>query len=201
MKRDFAANPALAVRRQSFIKMLHQYCIYELMQRGFTRSLEPKSEVKILTSHKYKKADVAVVHPTSGPMLIIGVRSQMSSLGNNFKNYFEMEVGEVSSIHERFPLCVVGLLYLHPERDFIPSRRIGPFDFGRAATMFSVITGREKGEDPLGLYEEIAYLKVDFVRDPPTIDNAFPVLDQLRIDDFFDKLQQKHAKRNFPLLS
>ena len=200
MKRVYLADPVRAVQGQRFIKLLHQYCVDELMSRGFTGDLEPKKEVKILTSHKLKDTDVAIIHPTSGPLLIIGVRSQMSSLGNNFINYFEMEVGDVFGIHERYPLCVVGLLYLHPDKDVLPSRQIGSFDFHRAEQMFNQISNRIKGIETWGHYEEIAYLRVSFHKNPPSLDQKFPTLENLKIDNFFDKLSQKYIERNFPLL-
>ena len=200
MKRVFASDPNSAVRGQNFIKLLHQYCIGELKARGFSGELEPQGEKKILPSHKFKDIDVAVVHPTSGPLLVIGVRSQMSSLSKNFLNYYEMEVGDVSAIHERYPLCVVGLLYLHPTVSILPGKETESFDFDRAEKMFALISGREKVSDPLTHYEEIAYLRVNFEQNPPTVDKAFPTLSQLKIDDFFDKLLQKYTERNFPLL-
>src|SRR3989338_5374032 len=200
MKETFLADPNTAVRGQNFIKQLHEYCIAELIERGFTGELTPKGEIKVLTSPKFKDIDVAVVHPTSGPLLIIGVRSQMSSLGKNFLNYYEMEVGDVSAIHERYPLCVVGLLYLHPTESILPGSKKEKFDFDRAEKMFALISGREKVSYPLTHYEEIAYLRVNFEQNPPTIDQTFPTLTQLKIDDFFDKLLHKYTERNFPLL-
>lgn len=200
MKETFLSDPNTAVRGQNFIKQLHEYCIAELIDRGFTGELTPKGEIKVLTSHKFKDVDVAVVHPTSGPLLVIGVRSQMSSLGKNFLNYYEMEVGDVSAIHERYPLCVVGLLYLHPTESILPGAKKENFDFDRAEKMFSLISGREKSSDPQAHYEEIAYLRVNFHQNPPTVDETFPTLDKLRIEEFFDKLMQKYIERNFPLL-
>ena len=200
MRDTFLANPNKAIRGQNFIKKLHDFCIEELKDRGFDGILTPGGEIKVLTSHKFKNVDVAVVHPTSGPLLVIGVRSQMSSLGKNFLNYYEMEVGDVSAIHERYPLCVVGLLYLHPSESILPGAKKESFDFNRAEQMFSIISGREKGSDPHGHYEEVAYLRANFHENPPTADSAFPSEPDLKIDDFFDKLYQKYIERNFPLL-
>lgn len=200
MKKTFLADPSTAVRGQNFIKQLHEFCIEELKSRGFTNELTPTGEIKVLTSHKFKDVDVAVVHPTSGPLLIIGVRSQMSSLSKNFLNYYEMEVGDVSAIHERYPLCVVGLLYLHPIKSILSGAEKEKFDFDRAEKMFSLISGREKSSDPLSHYEEIAYLRVNFHKNPPTLDPSFPTLQHLRVENFFDKLLQKYIERNFPLI-
>jgi hypothetical protein len=200
MKQVFLADPNTAVRGQNFIKKIHEYCIQELIARGFSGDLTPKGEIKVLTSHKFKDVDVAVVHPTSGPLLVIGVRSQMSSLGKNFLNYYEMEVGDVSAIHERYPLCVVGLLYVHPTESILPGAARETFNFDRAEKMFKLISGRVKASDPHSHYEEIAYLRVNFHNEPPTSDDAFPTDKDLRIDDFFDKLYQRYVERNFPLL-
>jgi len=200
MKKIFLKDPIAAVRGQGFIKILHDYCMLELTSRGFNKKpLVPVGEAKILTSHKLKDTDVAIIHPTSGPLLIIGVRSQMSSLSKNFLNYFEMEVGEVSAIHERYPLCVVGLLYLHPLSSILTGKEKENFDFVKAEKMFNLITGREKGYDPQGLYEEIAYMRIDFKKNPPHLDESFPANKDLRLDNFFDKLLDKYIKRNFHL--
>ena len=200
MKKIFLTDPKLAVRGQNFIKKLHDYCAEELSDRGFTGGLKPRAEVKVLTSHKFKDIDIAIVHPTSGPLLVIGVRSQMSSLSKNFLNYYEMEVGDVSAIHERYPLCVVGLLYLHPMKSILPGNKKESFDFDRAEKMFSLISGRQKSSDPQAHYEEIAYMRVNFHKNPPTLDQKFPTSENLKIDNFFDKLLQKNIERNFPLI-
>lgn len=201
MKAIFKADPNLAVRGQNFIKLLHTYCIEELKERGLDQNgLILSGEYKVLTSHKFKDMDVALVHPTSGPLLIISLRSQMSSLSKNFLNYYEMEVGDVSAIHERYPLCVVGLIYLHPSKSILPGREHEPFNFNRAEKMFKLISGREKRSDPEGHYEEIAYLRVDFEKDQPLLDKQFPENRDLSVENFFDKLLEKYAERNFPLL-
>jgi hypothetical protein len=200
MKRVFVDDHNVAVRGQNFIKLLHAYCIEELKSRGLNlKGMELKGEIKVLTSHKFKDVDVSIVHPTSGPLLIIGVRSQMSSLSKNFLNYYEMEIGDVAAIHERYPLCVVGLLYLHPTTSILPGKEKETFDFARAEKMFSLIAGRERASDSHTHYEEIAYLRVDFAKNPPEVDQAFPVSPGIRIDDFFDKLYEKFVDRNFPL--
>jgi hypothetical protein len=201
MKAVFRADKVAAIRGQSFIKMLHTYCIEELKARNLEKpGLILSGETKILTSHKFKDMDVALIHPTSGPLLIICIRSQMSSLSKNFLNYYEMEVGDVSAIHERYPLCVVGLLYLHPARSIVEGKGGENFDFSRAEKMFKLISGREKSSDAAGHYEEIAYMKVDFEKDPPVLDRDFPTNQNLRLENFFDKLIEKFDERNFPLL-
>lgn len=201
MKALFKSDPTVAIRGQNFIKLLHSYSLEELRKREVEKGgLILAGEAKILTSHKFKDMDVSLVHPTSGPLLIVCVRSQMSSLSKNFLNYYEMEVGDVSAIHERYPLCVVGLIYLHPAKSIVDGKSSETFDFTRAEKMFSRIAGREKGTDPLGHYEEIAYLKVDFEKDPPALDEHFPANKDLRLDNFYDSLVAKFTERNFPII-
>src|SRR5690606_9563549 len=71
-------------------------------------------EAKILGSHKSKDVDVAVVHPQSGPLVLVGVRSQMSSVGKNVLTYYQDIVGEAVSLQERYPMTVHSYVYLHP---------------------------------------------------------------------------------------
>lgn len=44
--------------------------------------------------HTPKDVDVAVMDPDNGPLMLVGVRSQMSSVGKNQPNDYEGIVGE-----------------------------------------------------------------------------------------------------------
>lgn len=201
MKACFVEDRNKAIRGQNFIKMLHDFCVQEMTAREMAQGdIKIVSEAKILTSHKYKNFDVALVHPTSGPLVAISLRSQMSSLSKNFSNYYEMEVGDVYAMHERFPMCVVGLIYLHPLSSLVPDHEDIYFNFDKAEKMFGLINGREKPTESFGHYEEIAYMRVDFHQDPPVLDTDFPTKPNLRLDNFFDNIYQKFVDRNFHLL-
>ncbi|MGX1627065.1 hypothetical protein ACWIGL_03795 [Streptomyces albidoflavus] len=73
-----------------------------------------KEEPTIFGSHKPNNADVAVIHPSNGVLISIGVRSQMISVGNNVLGHYQGIIGECISLQDRFPMAVFGYAYLHP---------------------------------------------------------------------------------------
>src|SRR5688572_2976146 len=87
MDAAYRADPDKAVRGQGFIKFLHAYLQEDLKGRlkpsAKRRGVEVQLEPKIMGSHRAKDLDVAVIDPVNGPMMLIGVRSQMSSIGKN----------------------------------------------------------------------------------------------------------------------
>ena len=146
MKRLFVANPTKAVRSKSFITEFQDYCADELRSRNLeTNGLQIKVESKIDVGRGKVEADVGIFDKNGTPRLIVDVRSQMSSLGKNFNNYIRMKAGEVESIHERYPRCVVGLIYIHPTGDLQTKRRINPvgsFNYVSAARQLASLAGR-----------------------------------------------------------
>lgn len=83
MGNTYRTNPVVAVRGQAFIKYLHRSVGTQLEARltrfARRRGITVRYEAKILGSTKSKDVDVAVIDPDNGPLVIIGVRSQMSS--------------------------------------------------------------------------------------------------------------------------
>jgi hypothetical protein len=112
MHQLYKANPVAAVRGQGFIKELHRLLADELTDRltpaAKRAGVRVVEEARLLGSHKPKDVDVAVIDKNNGPLVIVGVRSQMSSVGKNALNYYEGIVGECISLQDRFPS--------HPER-------------------------------------------------------------------------------------
>ena len=82
MKKIYLKDPVHAVRSQRFINVLHDYCVEELVNIGVQRDKISK-EATVFGSHKAKDVDVAVLEGINGPSIIIGIRSQMSSVGKN----------------------------------------------------------------------------------------------------------------------
>lgn len=113
MGRDYRADPVKAVRSQGFINHLHDYLADDLDSRltkwaRKSRGVYVKKEAKLLGVAKDKNVDVAVIDPQNGPLLIIGARSQMSSIGNNVPGYFEGVIGDAMALEERFPMSHQG---------------------------------------------------------------------------------------------
>lgn len=194
----YRANPVKAVRGQAFIRCLHNYLISELEPRltplARRRGIHIKPEAKILGSHKPKDVDVAVIDPANGPLMMIGVRSQMSSVGKNVLTYYEGIVGECISLQDRFPMSTIGYAYLHPLRPIMEGKELEQVDHRRFAKMYAAITGRS-GQDyknVRGVYDQFAYLVVDFDQVPPQIrddiiESSVPTCD-LHISSFVDRM-------------
>ena len=215
MHQLYITDPVNAVRGQHFIKLLHGHIAWQLTQRlhpnAVRLGVRVLEEAPILGSHKSKDVDVAVMHPTSGPLVLVGVRSQMSSVGNNVLNYYQDIVGEAISLQERYPMSVHNYAYLHP-RTFVkefnatatkPARsEVITTDYARYAKMYRAIAGRDDKlyKNSTGIYDQFAYLVVDFDESPAELRDdliaaAVPDTD-LSITTFVDRIIDTYKRRN-----
>ncbi len=194
MGASYRADPEGAVRSQIFIQFLHRYIGTQLTARltkfatnrgikvvykdettdtdkkGKTR-IKKLSEAHILSSTKPKNVDVAVIDPQNGPLVLIGVRSQMSSVGKNVLTYYEGIVGECISLQERFPMSTHGYVYLHPLTSIKEGKEKESIDHGRYARFYADASGRTgpTWKTIRGVFDEFAYMVVDFETDPPKL--------------------------------
>lgn len=219
MKNIYLNDSTASVRSSKFIFPLHRYCISQLenilaprgnLQKILLKdmvcprgkphypkevkadSLQLMQEATLFGSHKNKDADIVLSQYANGPQIIIGVRSQMSSVAKNFENYYEGIIGECISLHDRFPMATIGYVYLLPTRPIKPGL-VEEVNLEKAEKLFEKITGRNDWRSPHDKYEHFAFLKVDFLQDPPSI---LPTKDILSIETFFDKLIATHNDRN-----
>lgn len=175
MGQTYRQNPILAVRGQSFINLLHAYVGSQLDLRltrfARKRGIEVQMEPTILGSTKPKNVDVAVVDPDNGPLVLIGIRSQMSSIGKNVLTYYEGIVGECISLQDRFPMATHGYIYLHPLTSIKEGKERESIDHPRYARMYAAITGRTGVgyKNQRGIFDEFAYMVVDFESTPVAI--------------------------------
>lgn len=212
MREIFEDDPESAVRSQAFIKTFHKFIADDL--RAF---LEPKAakagirvveEAKVFGSFKSKDVDVAVIHPINGPLLLIGVRSQMSSVGKNVLTYYQDIVGEAISLQERFPMCTTGYAYLHPLAVTPWEKKSGKWseeehpDHARFARMYAGIGQRDDRlyKHQTGSYDHFAYSVVDFASEPielrdDIVRKAVPKLD-MSIKTFVPRLVETFHSRN-----
>lgn len=216
MKAKYDKNPVTAVRGQGFIKMLHRHIADDLRARLTDKARKEgvlvKEEPTIFGSHKPKNADVAVIHPNNGVLISIGVRSQMTSVGNNVLEYYQGIIGECISLQDRFPMAVFGYAYLHPvlskKSVTVKGKKVirdeHP-DHPRYARMYSAIAGRDGAEykNIRGIYDQFAYLVVDFKNTPlpavkdDIVQGAVPLDERdLQISTFVDRLVATFKKRN-----
>ena len=208
---EYLADPVKAVRSQKFITHLHNYLRDELS--GRLTSEAKKAGVTVVTeatiygSHKNKDVDIAVVQPQNGPLVWVGVRSQMSSIGKNVLTYYQDIIGECIGIQDRFPMAVAGYVYLHPLVSIKPGKASEIISHGRYAKMYSAITGRGgRGyQNVRGVYDEFAYMVVDFNQSPPAVDDSIvrasvPHAD-LSVTTFVDRIvstfNDRHLFQNF----
>ena len=216
----YQENPAAAVRSQKFIKMLHRFLADDLRGRlteeAKKEGVVVAEEVTIYGSHKPKDADIAIVHPSNGPLMYIGVRSQMSSVGKNVLEYYQGIVGECISLQDRFPMTVFGYVYLHPVMSWKEVERKGkrlkvdePLDHARFAKMYAAISGRSglNYTHIRARYDQFAYMVVEFRkehRDSPLpelrdelVHAGVPVdTTDLRLSTFVDRIVQTFKDRN-----
>ena len=192
MKEVYLADPEGSVRSQAFIKILHDYCVSELSNVGITDgALAIKKEVTIYGSHKPKKVDVAIIEDNNGPQIIIGIRSQMSSVSKNILTYYEEIIGDCISLHDRFPMAVLCYVYLLPQTIIKPGIDEN-VNLERVERLLGRIAGRADWRDTKDKYEHIAFLKVEFLTDPPTLLKTIPLLD---IENFFDNIVTTYNNR------
>jgi hypothetical protein len=146
---------------------------------------EPIPEV--LAEGPMKGETDAVGLAVSNRSIIVGVRSQVSSIDKNFDTLMERAFAEPLNLHLRLPLSVVGEVYLLPvvelHDDALKNNTVG-FKNGfvkieRFLKTFLAISGRVTAADEPYKYERSALVLTDLRSDPPTI---YASLDHLRDD-------------------
>ena len=201
----YSTNPTKAVRGQAFIKLLHQYVGDELEARlspaARERGIKVVYEPTILGSTKPKNVDVALMDPENGPILLIGCRSQMSSVGKNVLTYYEGIVGECISLQDRFPMSTHGYVYLHPLKSIKEGSEDESIDHARYARLYASATGRSGPmyKTQRGLYDHFAYLVVDFNQNPPVLrDDIVEAAAEadLKISGFVERMIATFKQRN-----
>ena len=197
MRRIYVADPTKAVRSQTFIKILHAELVQDLQSRltegASKRGVVTVLEATIFGSHKPKDVDVSVIDPANGPLLMIGIRSQMSSVAKNALTYYEGIIGECIGLQDRFPMAVIGYVYLMPVHPIKEGKQHEVIDHARYSRMYDAITGREGQayKDIRGVYDHFAYMVVDFGADPPVLRNDLVtphVGDRLQISTFINRM-------------
>lgn len=172
MKLIYSEGIDAAVRSQRFIKRLHEELSGELNARltpkAQRQGVEVRLEAPVHGSFKDKNVDVSVVHPVNGPLILIGVRSQMTSIGKNVLTYTQDIIGEAVSLQDRFPMAVFAYAYLLPLH---PSDSNAELNYDRYARIFGNISGRSGAtyKAERGRYDHFAFALVEFDTDPPEL--------------------------------
>ena len=190
----------------------------ELTRRGLTHHIHPpigkkSPELNVWGFLKKKKQDIVTIigdqearpeHIREGPMagqqdelgrdatsrsIVIGVRSQLSSVAKNFDTLMERNFAETINLRFRHPHLVMGEVYMLAVKDYneqaMKQNEIEWKDdynnIERFISIFSWMSGRENPDDVMEYYkyERCLLLLVDFSLDPPKI---YESIDQLRRD-------------------
>ena len=97
MKRLYLNDPENAVRSKKMIGKLENF-LKESIEDNLTdlgrKELLIKNELVLFQAEKEKNVDIALIHPINGPIITIGVRSQMSSVAKNTLTYYQDIEGE-----------------------------------------------------------------------------------------------------------
>jgi len=194
----------------------------------FPRVGQTSPELKISGFIKAKQQDVVVLFDndrpipeeiTEGPLagsmdivgkrqsersIIIGIRSQMSSVAKNFDTLMERAFAETLNIRLRLPNTVMGEVYLLPLVEYDDLAMVnntiswnrGNIPVEKFINTFVGISGRKgsETENDLYKYERSALILVDFRTSPPKL---FRSLDELKEGNFV----QQSFEAIFDLLS
>lgn len=190
------------VKNQTVIRILHDYIVERLSERTGIKTLDKikatdkvyiDTEVKIPGSHKIKNVDIAIIHKHAGPLLLISIKSLMSSITNNFTNDFEAAIGDATSFHERYPYLVYGYIIIFPKAVL---KRDETYDLSYYEKFLRKINNREDEDDKAKKYERVAMIVGDFKSEPPKLVKEIPADTKLRIetfiDDMYDVLQERY---------
>jgi hypothetical protein len=202
MKSIYAEGIDAAVRSQRFIKVLHRAIALEIEERlteGAKREgVTVAAEAKLHGSFKDKDVDIAVIHPVNGPLILCGVRSQMSSIAKNILTYSQDIMGEAVSLQDRFPMTVFGYCYLLP----LKPHDTGNLDVTRYSKIFGSMSARAEAsyKHERGRYDHFAFAVVDFETNPPTlredlVTKGNPKVD-LSLSNLSDRLIETFNQRN-----
>ena len=137
----------------------------------------PREEI-ITTGMKAGQIDV-VGRNISERALVIGLRSQLSSVNKNFDTLMERAFAETLNLRLRLPGLVMGEIYLLPSHEYMSSpmkeNRVEfndrPVNIEKFVQTFNMISGRTNIEDveQAYKYERSALIVADFRYDPPYI--------------------------------
>jgi len=153
----------------------------------------PEQEVSIKKGPLKGESD-SVGEETTKKSIIIGVRSQLSSIDKNFDTLMERAYAEALNMRLRIPEVVMGEVFLLPVNEYdetVMSRNIVQFSSNKTKIkkyllLFDAISNRKKSTSKLDYhkYERSCVLIVDFQQSPVKI---YETLDELKQDGIVPK--------------
>lgn len=198
----------------------------------YPRIHETKPEIKVTGLLKQKDQDITVlprnIEPTPGQiswgplkyeniidkygreyvenMLIINVRSQMSSIAKNSDTLFERTFAEALNLHLLYPNVVLGEVYLIPAYEYddelVKINRVGfkynPINIEKYISFFTTMNSRDiniEEDSEYYKYERVALLIVDFSKEIPKL---YSTTEELKADGLVsDNFELEYENLNF----
>lgn len=159
----------------------------ELYVTGFIK--KKKQDIVVMVGNTRPRREVVAEGPLEGTedtlgmnaietAIVIGVRSQLSSVSKNFDTLMERAFAETLNLRLRYTRLVMGEVYLFPvveyDDDAMKNNRVAfkrqPIDLEKFIRTFYGISGRTANEsDGLYKYERTALIFADFRQSPPVL--------------------------------
>ena len=206
---------------QELKKFTKSYTIYpplnrrdpELVVSGLIKS--KKQDIVALVGKDKKKPEIIREGPLASATnfigkrrsenaIVIGVRSQLSSVGKNFDTLMERAFAETLNLRLRLPKLVMGEVYLLPVVEYDDQAmkqnsiawKVRPVQIGKFINTFLGISERAIGNDDKEnyKYDRTALILVDFRQSPPQI---FLTLEELENSGYIPS----NSEANFDFLS
>ena len=166
------------------------------LKKGITSPMQKKVEIErgkdVYLTRKTKNMDCGVYLERGGPAMLISIKSPMTSIEKNMGSRFEEALGDVFTLHEKYPFCVFGFIYMIPKIDHAKNAAGKKYDrqpnFIKQERFLTTITNRTDTDRDFMKYEHLAYVVVDWDETPPKIVDSYPKNKDLSIWQFFDKM-------------
>ena len=159
---------------------------------------------EIVADGPLKGTNDEVGRAASETSIVIGVRSQLSSVAKNFDTLMERAFAETLNLRLRIPNLVMGEVYLLPlveyEDDAMISNRVAfkrqPVGLEKFIRTFAGISGRQPEETgDFYKYERTALIIADFQQNPPKVCLTAPDLERAGVShDMANRYQMLSPK-------
>ena len=136
--------------------------------------------------------------------LVVGIRSSLSSVSNNFDTHMERLFGEAVNLRQRLPELVMGEVFLIPVYEYLPGPMINnqvefsmrPVNISKWIKTLKMFSGDRDVDNTkqTHIYERTCLLLVDFRQNPPYL---YTSKEELIIDGLLDR----HSDVDFDSLS
>ena len=166
------------------------------LKKGITSPMQKKVEIErgkdVYLTRKTKNMDCGVYLERGGPSMLISVKSPMTSIDKNVGSRFEEALGDVFTLHEKYPFCVFGFVMTLPMVDHAKkadgTEAGNSINFLKLERFLTTITNRTDTDKDYMKYEHLAFVVVDWDSTPPKIVDSYPKNKDLSIWQFFDKM-------------